>query len=74
MLMPDVPVQVIEDLQYEIARNELEFTDNYRYARFNNEAEMASFEKIAESGCCGVFTYYTVVDGEKWAIGCNYGH
>lgn len=69
-----VPLQVIQDLEYEIARNELECTDNFRFARFGNSEEENAYDKQKTKGCCGFFDVTTKVDGVKWMIGCNYGH
>ena len=69
-----VPKQVWEDLQYEIARHGLECSDNYRAYRFKDDHLFKEYMKAAESGCCGCFESSTTVDGDKWIIGCHYGH
>lgn len=74
MNLKSVPVQVMQDLEYEIARNELECVDNFRFARFGNDQEEEAYDKQRARGCCGEFDVTTKVDGVKWMIGCNYGH
>ena len=69
-----VPFEVWEDLQYEIARSDLEYADNFRAYRFRDNYLFDEFQKAERNGCCGVFQSHTVVNGEKWIIGCNYGH
>lgn len=66
--------QAYVDLEYEIARNGLDYADNYRVARMNNPAEMLEYARIRKTGCCGDFDTTTMIHGVKWAIGCNYGH
>jgi len=70
----DVPHQVWEDLVYEIGRNQLDYADNYRAYRWNDEFLKAEYIKATNSGCCGVFESSTIVNGDKWIIGCNHGH
>ena len=69
-----VPEQVWDDLQYEIERNELEYADNFRAYRVSDDFLREAFDEAERSGCCGFFQTHTVVDSEKWIIGCNYGH
>ena len=69
-----VPQEVWEDLKYEIARNDLDYADNYRAYRYKDSFLKDEFIKADNQGCCGCFESHTVVDGEKWIIGANYGH
>lgn len=69
-----VPLQVWEDLRYEIARSELECADNFRAYRHKDKKFFNQFMEAKDKGCCGCFESNTLVDGEKWIIGCNYGH
>jgi hypothetical protein len=71
---PEVPPQVWEDLEYEIARCGLDYADNYRAYRFRDGKYKKEFIERDRRGCCGTFEGYTVVDGDKWIIGCNHGH
>jgi hypothetical protein len=62
------------DLEYEIARTGEECGDNFRAYRAKDLFLFEQFIAAAKSGCCGVLETSTIVDGEKWVIGCNYGH
>lgn len=70
----NVPEQVWKDLEYEIGRHDLEYADNYRAYRYRDDLHKDEFMYAERCGCCGSFTSSTTVDGEKWIIGCNYGH
>ncbi len=69
-----VPKQVWENLEYEIARAELEYADNYRAYRVKDDLCREAFLQAVRQGCCGSFESSTTVAGDKWIIGCNYGH
>jgi len=69
-----IPEEVWDDLRYEIARNGLEYADNFRAYRYSDEYGYEQFLKKQNNGCCGFFHSHTKVAGEKWIIGCNYGH
>lgn len=71
---PNVPQQVWDDLVYEVARANLEYDDNYRAYNFDTGEHFEAYKKAAKRGCCGVFESATKVNGQKWIIGCNYGH
>lgn len=71
---PNVPEQIWEDLEYEIARNNLEYADNYRAYNFDTGKGFKAYVKATNKGCCGFFESATKLNGEKWVIGCNYGH
>jgi len=66
--------QAMRDLDYEIARHGLEYADNYRACRLDDAEGLAAYNRQAARGCCGAFDTTTKIDGNKWAIGCNYGH
>jgi len=70
----DVPQQVWEALEYEIGRNQLDYADNYRAYRWDDEYLKPLYIASANRGCCGFFESSTIVNGAKWIIGCNYGH
>jgi hypothetical protein len=65
---------VLEALEYEIARADLEYADNYRAYRVHDGLGKAEYHGALAKGCCGFFDASAVVDGEKWRIGCNFGH
>lgn len=62
------------ELWYQIGREDLEYDDNHRVARKDDDAEMEAYNEAVEQGCCGSFDIEVVIDGEKWCVGCNYGH
>lgn len=62
------------ELWYQIGREDLDYVDNMRVARKWCTTEMAAYNEAVEKGCCGSFDIEVWIDGEKWAIGCNYGH
>jgi hypothetical protein len=66
--------EAMEDLQYEIDKNGLECADNYRAYRVSDAKGKAEFLSQKRSGCCGFFGSHTMINGNKWIIGCNYGH
>lgn len=70
----EVPQEVWEDLRYEIARNDLYNADNFRAYRYKDNWLKREFKLSVNRGCCGSFQSHTMVEGEKWIIGCNYGH
>lgn len=73
--MENVPEEVWENLEYEIARAELEYSDNLRAYRCFDLLYFEDFMKAEKGGCCGVFeTSTTCNDGNVWIIACNYGH
>ncbi len=72
--MADIPQEVWDDLRYEIARNGLENADNFRAYRMRGHLGYEAYLNARNTGCCGFFESSTMVDGEKWIIGCNYGH
>ncbi len=73
--MLTIPEEVIRSFQEIIDANDLEYTDNFRYALFSDKASMREFEKKHNSGCCSTFEYDVKDnDGRRWLCGCNYGH
>lgn len=70
-----IPTEVRHELQYEIARHELEYADNYRAYRVRDNFLFDDWSTAYHQGCCGSFdTVITLKNGEKWIVGCNYGH
>lgn len=65
--------KAINALHYHIGREDLEYVDNMRVAR-KNHREFQQYLDQQRKGCCGSFDIEVWIDGEKWAIGCNYGH
>lgn len=63
-----------EELDYQVARHDLEYADNYRVARVNYAGEMEAYYEAQRYGCCGTFEWSLTIDGQKFLIGCNYGH
>ena len=73
--MMDIPVDVMEALDYEVARAGLEYVDNYRAYRYKDSFGYDEFIASRKRGCCGFFET-TIVDEnhDTWMVGCNYGH
>ena len=69
-----VPMEVWEDLEYEIMRAQLDYADNYRAYRYSDGWYKEAFKAAARRGCCGDFQSHTIINGEKWIIACNHGH
>ena len=70
-----VPVEVVEAIEYEAARCELEYVDNYRAYRVSDNFLKEDFINKFSFGCCGSFESHCIdLAGNKWIIGCNYGH
>ena len=69
-----VPQEVWDDLRYEIGRADLEYDDNWRAYRYKDKFLFKEFKQAENKGCCGFFNTSTIINGEKWIIGCNYGH
>ena len=68
------PDGVMEALDYQVGRNDLEYADNYRAFRDKDNFLKDSFLAKESTGCCGFFEDAVTVNGEKWIVGCNYGH
>ena len=70
-----IPDEIIEAIEYEIGRYELDCADNYRAYRLSDKFLKRQFLDRKNQGCCGEFECtYIDLSGEKWVIGCNYGH
>lgn len=69
-----VPEAVWDDLDYEVGRNGLEYTDNYRAFRWRDGFMKQQYKYRERKGCCGSFETSTTYDGDRWIIGCNHGH
>ena len=71
-----VPQEVWDDLEYQIKTQLADepCVDNRRAFRYKDGLHESDFIKADKSGCCGFFRSHTIVDGDKWIIGCNYGH
>ena len=68
------PDEVMEALDYEVGRNDLDFADNYRAFRDRDNFLKNSFLEKESTGCCGGFETAVTVNGERWIVGCNFGH
>lgn len=71
----EIPADVLDELRYEIGRNDLEYADNYRAYRRKDAFGYDEFIAKRKRGCCGSFET-SIVDeaGDEWMVGCNYGH
>ena len=73
----DVPQEVWDDLKYNMAYEGLgdeDCVDNYRAYRVSDDFLKDEYIQASNKGCCGSFQTWTKVNGEKWIMGCNYGH
>ncbi len=68
---PEDRDELMEELTYQIALNDLEYADTYRAT-----PEMDGIEKhVAKQSCCGSWEgKHTCKSGNTYFIGCNYGH
>lgn len=66
--------QCIADIDYEMARSEESCVDNYRWYKSGDKEGEEAYNAARNKGCCGSFDGSTSINGEKWFIGCNYGH
>lgn len=73
-MTPEIKEVLKEELSYHIARCGLEYADNCRYARWDNEEEMEVYNRQIEHGCCGQFDHKFKYQGVEYTVGCNYGH
>jgi hypothetical protein len=49
--------------------------DNFRMARAWKSSDCRRYQREKKKGCCGFFDELVVApDGNKYLIGCNYGH
>lgn len=71
----NVPQEVWEELRIEIARNDLDCVSSLRAYRYSDRLYQTMFDHSAANDCCGVFQSHIIIsNGEKWIVGCNYGH
>lgn len=49
-------------------------TDNFRFAKLDDADAMDEYCQNQSDGCCGFFDNIVIIAGEKYMIGCNYGH
>ena len=69
------PEDVMEELRYQILRCDLDYADNHRAYRIDDDWLKPSYEAIERQGCCGSFeTKVKLPAGDTWMVGCNYGH
>lgn len=73
-MTPEIKAVLKEELKYHIARLDLEYADNCRYARLDNKEEMAEYNRQIQRGCCGQFDHKFKYQGIEYTVGCNYGH
>lgn len=73
-MTPELLEVLKEELKYQIARHDLEYADNVRYARCDNAEQMAEYNRKIERGCCGRFDHKFKYQGVEYTVGCNYGH
>ena len=70
-----IPEDVLYELKYEIGRNDLEYVDGYRAYRVKDNYLREEYRKVRDGGCCGEMKIgVTDSIGDKWIVGCNYGH
>jgi hypothetical protein len=53
---------------------DLECVDNVRFARVSSRKDMRRYRAQQQSGCCGSTDHVEEINGEKYLIGCNFGH
>jgi len=69
-----IPKNVLEEIEYQIARCYLNYPDNLRAYRVSDRYGKPEFIASVKTGCCRFWEGSALVDGELWVIGCNYGH
>jgi len=70
-----LPKEIIEAINLEVGRNELDYADNYRAYRHKDNHLYQEYMDCLNHGCCGYFDVECVdLNGDTWTIGCNYGH
>lgn len=67
---------VAVQLRHEIAKmtKDLDCVDNIRVALAGDRMEMNHYRWRKSQGCCGSVDREVFVNGQRFAIGCNYGH
>lgn len=71
---PNVPKEVWFELEIQIAEQDLDCADNFRAYRVSDGLYRSEFIKRYNAGCCGSYENGATNGGEKWIVGCNYGH
>ena len=70
------PKSIVEEIDYQVARNNLEYASSYRAMPYralkDNSSAYMRYKKLIS--CCGLWESSVSIDGHKWIIGCNYGH
>ena len=69
-----IPEDILKEILYRTIELNLEFADNFRAYRVRDGYLRDEFVKAVARGCCGVYEHGTTYQGDKWVIGCNYGH
>jgi hypothetical protein len=51
------------------------FRDNFRMARVWKSSDCRRYQREKKNGCCGFYDELVIgPDGNKYLLGCNYGH
>jgi hypothetical protein len=70
-----IPEDVLRELRYEIGRADLDCANNYRAYRCKDSHLYDEWMAARKRGCCGFYETSIVDDnGDRWMVGCNYGH
>jgi hypothetical protein len=64
--------QCLEELQYQVARSDLEYADSFRMCFEDDAFQKRDYHKAVS--CCGTREFRMKVDGRYVLLGCNYGH
>jgi hypothetical protein len=73
--MFEIPQEIIDTINYEVAHYELDCADNYRAYRHKDNLGFEDYRDTRNEGCCGFYdSDYVDDNGDTWTIGCNYGH
>lgn len=74
-MLKHLPEEIIEAINYEVGRGDLDFADNYRAYRHKDDKFLEEYNTSYDYGCCGYLDMdYVDAEGDTWTIGCNYGH
>lgn len=58
-----------------INQRDLDCVDNIRIAKIGNSSQKRRYRKQQKSGCCGFMDVIREApDGQRYMVGCNYGH
>lgn len=66
--------EAIDYLSEQVARQELEFADNFRIGVEDDPKSMFFYFMVESTGCCGYYEEKVTLNGVTYIIGCNYGH